>query len=250
MPLKPFDVPRLKIRRARYHIDDLIEQLRVFIKREPFFLEITPAPETWTKGKKWVVHVSEEVPLDFAAIIGDVIHNLRSALDLMACELVRANGQSDDDVHFPFANSATELDEMIEKRHMNRAKPEVIALLKSVAPYKGGNIALRAIHDLDIMDKHQELLPTLGMINAPEIPGQGTLRVGPIRDGTGIAALGIDSMLPIGHRRMGEFSLQFPMHHVSPVGLKEAPLGGLEIIPTLKRLANLVEGYVEACAAL
>jgi hypothetical protein len=34
-------------------------------------------------------------------------------------------------------------------------------------PYKGGNIALRAIHDLDVTDKHQALLPVLSGVSLP-----------------------------------------------------------------------------------
>jgi hypothetical protein len=34
-------------------------------------------------------------------------------------------------------------------------------------PYKSGNIALRAIHDLDVTDKHQALLPVLSGVSLP-----------------------------------------------------------------------------------
>jgi hypothetical protein len=81
---------------------------------------------------KWVVIVREEVPIaDFAAIIGDVIHNLRTALDHLPCELVRSNEQGDKDVYFPFAESGTKLDAMIKRRNMNRAKPMVASLIQA-----------------------------------------------------------------------------------------------------------------------
>lgn len=118
MPIKPFDGPRLKLRRARYHIGDLAEQIRAYLKREPFYLEIEAQKpgENWAFGKKWTLKVREEVPPDFSAVIGDVVHNLRASLDVLACELVRANGQSDDGVYFPFADSAAELENMIARR--------------------------------------------------------------------------------------------------------------------------------------
>ena len=34
-------------------------------------------------------------------------------------------------------------------------------------PYRGGNIALRAIHDLDVTDKHRALLPVLSGVSLP-----------------------------------------------------------------------------------
>jgi hypothetical protein len=70
-----------------------------YLKRVPFYLVAQPDANA---GKRWVVRVREEVPVEFSAIIGDVLHNLRAALDLMAVQLVRLNHQSDDEVYrFP-----------------------------------------------------------------------------------------------------------------------------------------------------
>jgi hypothetical protein len=179
------------------------------------------------------------VPLDFAAIIGDAIHNLRTSLDLLACELVRANGQSDKDVHFPFAESAAELPVAIRKRFMHRAKPDVVALIEKVQPYTGGNHSLRAIHDLDIMD----------MIGAPDVPGYETPpnhRFGPITDGVGLATLGDHARLPIGMRAQGKFNLGFGFAPNGVFAVKFQPLRGSEVIPALISLANQVESLIEA----
>jgi hypothetical protein len=43
------------------------------------------------------------------AIVGDIIHNLRAALDLAACDLVRIRGGNDNGVYFPFCNEPDEL---------------------------------------------------------------------------------------------------------------------------------------------
>ena len=58
---------------------------------------------------------------------------------------------------------------MIEKRHINRAAPEVVQIIRSLKPYKGGNEALRAIHDLDIFDKHKTIIPCLGITDIPDL---------------------------------------------------------------------------------
>jgi hypothetical protein len=253
MPLPFFEAPRLKLRRARYHIGDLTEQIRAYLLRSPFHLQIVADP-TFAGGRKWVARVSEEVPPDFSAIIGDVIHNLRAALDLLACELVRANCPDDEGVHFPFAESASELDRMIERRHIDRAKPAVVALIKKLAPYKGGNAALRAIHDLDIMDKHQALIPTSDMIIAPDLPAAPKVtqppRIGPIRDGAAFAVPAAHSYLPVGFWAQGDFSLRFDPIHYTVSGLKAGPLGGGEVVPTLIGLAKLVESIIENLAQI
>lgn len=99
-------------------------------------------------------------PDSISTIAGDIFHNLRAALDLMACELARRNNQSDDDVYFPFCEDEGQLEATIKRRHFDRVGPEAVKLLKEWRPYKNGNIALRAIHDMDIQDKHRTLMVT------------------------------------------------------------------------------------------
>jgi hypothetical protein len=250
MPLKPFDASRLKLKRARHHIGELMSEISAFLGRTPFYLEIALGltPDT----KRWIVRVREEVPSDFSAIIGDAIHNLRAALDLMACELVRLNGQDDSDVYFPFSASEAVFDRAIKRCNMDRASAEAVAVLRSLKPYRGGNEALRAVHDLDIMDKHRALIPTTDMVGAPDVPWANepgaSARFGPIRDGMSVPALVAQSHLPIRHWARGEFVLRFST--LDPSGNRAGPLGGGELVPTLKGLAELVDGIVEAFEAL
>src|SRR5580704_14961096 len=57
-----------------------------------------------------------------------------------------AGQKSTKGVNFPFCDNPNKLDDFIKLRNLTRAGPEVVALVKSLKPYKGGNIALRAIH--------------------------------------------------------------------------------------------------------
>lgn len=108
----------------------------------------------------------EGPPESLGAIVGDIVHNLRSALDLSACELVRSAGQSDEDVYFPFSRTPEDLGLMIERRHLDRAGPDAINLIQSLKPYHNGNKALRLIHDLDI---HRALIPNVAGYASPII---------------------------------------------------------------------------------
>jgi hypothetical protein len=248
MALKPFDPSRLKLKRARYHIGELMNEISGFLGRTPFYLEIAPGltPDT----KMWIVRVREEVPPDFSAIIGDVIHNLRAALDLMACELVRLNGKDDANVCFPFSASETDFNAAVKRSNMRRAGSGAITMLMSLRPYPGGNDPLRAIHDLDIMDKHRALIPTTDMVEAPDVPWakEPGARFGPIRDGMLIPTLFDQSHLPIRHWARGQFVLCFSI--LDPSGNGPGPLGGGELVPTLKSLAELIDSIIEAFAAL
>lgn len=243
MALKPFDHSRLKVKRARAHIGELQNEIMAYLKRVPFYLIIEPDANAL---KRWVVRVREEVPVEFSAIIGDVLHNLRAALDLMAVQLVRLNNESDEDVYFPFSKTATDFDRVLQSRNMHRASAQAIALLKSLKPYPGGNDPLRDLHDLDITDKHQALIPTSDMIGMPQFLGGPTLapprRIGPITDGMWFPVE--EQMVPyvrIGGTYNGEFSMYFP------VG---GPLGAQEIVPALIKLAHSIDSIVETFAGL
>ena len=96
---------------ARAPHQRLEAEVEAFIASEPakFNAEIIE-----DNGVRTIRRTSEisGAPEEISAIVGDVIHNLRTALDLTACDMVRAAGQSDKDVYFPFSNSAQELNEM------------------------------------------------------------------------------------------------------------------------------------------
>ena len=152
-----FDAARFKLLRGKRHINELrFETQRL---RDPS----SPPKETPFERKAFLQHWHEtmnDAEL-LALILGDAVHNLRSALDHMAVDLVVLNGKSPKRVYFPFANSESELDKQIKDKNFDRTSPTAIAELKKLQPYKGGNRLLRGLHDLDVMDKHQLILPTI-----------------------------------------------------------------------------------------
>jgi len=85
-----FEASRLKVARSRTHLWALVEAIRAYQLRAPFHIEVEI-----DNGKKfWVVKVREEVPLEFSAILGDSIHNLRAALDLLASIFLKVHSAS------------------------------------------------------------------------------------------------------------------------------------------------------------
>ena len=164
--IAPFDASKLKIARAQQHLGELERSVSDFLARKPFVV-LVEKPEgmpDYLDMVAWVARIREQVPDEWSPIIGDIVHNLRAALDLMAGDLVRLNRKSAVGVHFPFARSEAELSKQIKKKHIDRAGLQVINEIKKLQPYKGGNLALRAIHDLDIVDKHQSLIAVAGSV--------------------------------------------------------------------------------------
>ncbi len=81
-----------------------------------------------------IARIRKAPPLALSTVIGDVVHNLRAALDLMACDLVRLNGGNVKGVYFPFANSAEEFPGQIKAKNLDRAGEDVVSLITRLLP--------------------------------------------------------------------------------------------------------------------
>ncbi len=87
----------------------------------------------------------------------------------MAVELVGLNGGNTNNVYFPFCNSAGDLGAAIKHRNFDRAGDAAAKLLTELKPYRDGNVELRALHDLDIQDKHHTLIPTAQLATTSQV---------------------------------------------------------------------------------
>jgi len=147
----------MKIDRAKAHLRDLEGQIKAFHGRKPYSVFVDQNSEP---GKvHFRIKVSECVPAHWSAIIGDIIHNLRSSLDLLATALVAANGGSTKHTYFPFAKNPADFEPKVLRERMKGASPKAITFAKRLKPYPGGNEALWKLHALDLLDKHQAIIP-------------------------------------------------------------------------------------------
>src|SRR5690242_7401112 len=102
-----FIASKIKLARAQIHLSELRKEIGQFLRGRPFRAVIRAAP---IPGQQCLVYeVRRSVPVEMSAVIGDVIHNVRAALDLLMCELVRRNRQSDKGVYFPICANARHL---------------------------------------------------------------------------------------------------------------------------------------------
>lgn len=146
----------IKIERAKSHIRELTEAIAAFLESDPYALVVQEEPETGDLVYR--LRVLRETPPEWGAILGDATHNLRSALDLLASELVLVGGgKLTDQTGFPIARDVHALKSMLPAK-MGGAPPAAIRLIRAMNPYHGGNEALWRLHRLDIMDKHRLLL--------------------------------------------------------------------------------------------
>jgi hypothetical protein len=76
----------LKLNRAQFHLNALKESIDAFFESKPY--EIVRAVDPNTNQVFGVLRVKRECPAAWGVLVGDFIHNLRSALDHLVWQLV------------------------------------------------------------------------------------------------------------------------------------------------------------------
>jgi hypothetical protein len=153
---KRTNLVKLKVRRARRHAAELNETIRAFFQKTPY--KTTGEIDAETGDKLFKVSRCLPVPREIPLIIGDVLQNLRTALDHLVWQLVEANGgKPNKGTAFPFAKTAQ--DYRNESSRRLKGVPEAaIKMIDDLRPYAGGNEDLYSLHHLNNHDKHRLLL--------------------------------------------------------------------------------------------
>lgn len=154
--------PELKIDRAHYHIELLGREIRKFFQ-EYYSDVLAVYCDVETRDKVWVI-AEEPVPppLYLSTIIGDALYNLRSALDHLVHELIRANGkQPNGRSAFPIV-STSEVDyDRVAPVQVQGMDPDAAAAIKRLQPYNRAHRHrdkwLRLLNHLGNIDKHRHL---------------------------------------------------------------------------------------------
>jgi hypothetical protein len=131
------------------------------------------------------------------------------------------------------------LDDQIIDKKFDRAAPEAVQLLRELKPYQAANGALRAVHDLDVMDKHQLILPV-------EEKGEAVYfsKRGPPGSWPGTVCCKCGS--PHGNDpKEGQVAIHYRLRFAGG-----SPFAGREVVQTLHALAEAVSGIIDAFAKL
>lgn len=155
------DLIRLKIERANQHIDELKSAIIAFKNSDPYKISAKHDPQS-RKLIYYLVDV-QPVPLEIACIAGDVLHNLRCALDHLAYRLFRVGAGDTADakhVYFPIFDDAAKYQAGVQGK-VHGMRQDAIDAIDAIKPYKGGNDTLWRLHRLNSVDKHR-LLITVG----------------------------------------------------------------------------------------
>jgi hypothetical protein len=149
---------RVKVERAKKHLAELEREISKSTGEtlQVFCMKVDPKTEN-------LVPYFGPMPIstfNLLAVAGDVVHNLRSALDHLAYHLAQVgtpNVEPSKFVAFPISNSA-QTHESRKVRKLRGMSEDAKKAIDALKPYKGGNDALWLLHELDNTDKHSFLL--------------------------------------------------------------------------------------------
>jgi hypothetical protein len=167
----------LKHNRAVKHLDELREEVQTYTREKPLTLSWESIP--WQDEYKEKVHskdakligliprVRVPIPEILAPIIGDVVHNLRSALEIMIFDLIAKHLPEDKHrkIEFPFWRCEHSKEKALK---FLDDFPEIRSLIEAWEPYPKGRSRLYVLHDMWNLDKHRSVIPMLGGIEYGE----------------------------------------------------------------------------------
>ncbi|MCH9054086.1 MAG: hypothetical protein IIA72_24070 [Proteobacteria bacterium] len=155
---KLFESARLKMERANQHIADLQAASDAFTGYRHNFGFYMDA-----QSNEMVVEVrlNEPIPTSLPLLIGDAIHNLRTALDQATWELIGLDGgRQDRSLTFPARRVQRDYEAACSQIETPRADTKKFFIAFETYPGGGGE-KLFALHLLDNTDKHRILTPII-----------------------------------------------------------------------------------------
>ncbi len=249
----------LKVERAKYHIQQLKHHIQPLT---PWWFELSwikaiglPCSSSYAPvdlaPDSNVVELAfipkRPIPQFLSIVIGDAIHNLRTALDYAATAVVRKAKGNTAFVTFPFHEDRDQFKNApptgLKQLKLALPKSDVTKFfLDDIKPYKGGNTELWMLTKIDKIDKHNFILPVISIGNI----FQGMMIVdGPGAQGIRLnARASNDASRPFAFVRV-DGSNGLPAYSAAEITANITfPIGeffsGAEVISTLEKLTTIV----------
>jgi hypothetical protein len=178
MASHPLDGSRLKIVRAKEHLDAFIAESRAFIDTKPYSFVSQVYPTHW-----WVKpHLTAAPPPRLSLLVGDCVTNIRASLDYVVWQLasryfnppIDLSRQIDrTTLSFPILladprRRQSHIDHL--DRLARRGMPAgAIDIFRNAQGDAGGDDQLRWLYDLVNTDKHRFPILTIGVFVASQI---------------------------------------------------------------------------------
>lgn len=151
------------MQRAYEHVKDFDVRLDLFLRENPQRVAFNPNAPVSDKP----MFVRPSIPSAIVCIVGDAVHNLRSALDHVAYAVAKHNQVPSnvlDKVSFTIRARACDFNNALTDGKVSCIGPAWLNFLRRVEPYHGGDGAnLFVVSALDNLDKHRDLIVVEGL---------------------------------------------------------------------------------------
>lgn len=165
-----FASPKRRISRAKEHIADIKSRVGSFFHTKPY----TRAVERNSDGlDEHKVNLTSDIPNRITDLSYEAIEALRSSLDQAMYPVAVANGTKRPDlIHFPIADSSTDIESILNSRGLKDFPPDILTLLRGFKPYHGGNDLIWALNRIRRQSTHRLIVPVGVGIKAPRWNGE------------------------------------------------------------------------------
>lgn len=156
---------RERLEWARIHLDALKADMKAFVENDAY----GAVGKFNAEIRQLTFHfrINKAFPSDWPLRVGDILHNMRSALDALVYSIaLKHSGKPTDkearDIQFLICDSPSEFANRSQQRH-GRMSPAAQDAVASIQPYQrrkaGTKNELAVLRELSNIDKHRHLLP-------------------------------------------------------------------------------------------
>ncbi len=242
MSAEPFLSAKVRVGRAKEHLNTLKVEGRAFWETRPHRFLAEPNPDGRTQTFK--CRLIKPVPEIFDLLAVEAVEHLRSALDHVGYEAAILDGKREPkSAYFPIADSAEKLEtDVIGRGRCKDLPPDILALFRALEPYKGGKgMAVWTLNRLCNSSKHR-LITEVGFESA-----YANISLIALPPGSRLSPQKWDAkknevsyfITPLGMQPKYDFEVAFCIAF-GPV----EPVRGLPVVPMLFGIANFVSDVV------
>lgn len=226
---------RLKLRRAQSHLQRLDAEIGAYSTREPYAV----MGEFSLDRREYVLRFREmeRPPITWGILVGELIHNLHSALEQAVYQLtLRCNGVPMSGTGFPIYWDSAKYSERTKAGNPTRKSglwkirgisPDARTIIESVQPYHTKaedreNDPMWLLHEFWNQDKHRVpvlanasvLTSSIGVRNPPTTGFNSRLMSGPQKDSAVVGRVTFKAPAPSKVRVHGDFAFQVVLEDV------------------------------------
>ena len=178
--MTPLDGAYKRVNRAREHLDELKREIDAFSQNCIHGVSVdyqrirSPIDRSEFTDIRNVRRRPVPVPQEFGVLVGEIIYNLRAALDYLVYELARFDAKHEiEGTQFPIEDSAKRFEDRIctvedkqRGRYLRGVSSEHTIAIKKLQPFNGCHWT-RQLRDISNPDKHRRLT----VVDSPVVVG-------------------------------------------------------------------------------